>query len=81
MSESDYSRKHALECVRMAAYCMHLAGDVPNPALQSHFVRMATVWSDRAVREPNVDTQTESGNPDSETKQTGYLIRAGTSRR
>jgi hypothetical protein len=72
VAETDYSRKHALECIRLAADSMQLAGDVQNPALQSHFVRMATVWSDRAVRGPNVDTRTESGNPDdSETKQTG----------
>ena len=50
VSESDYSRRHALECMRMAADCMQLAGDVQNPALQSHFVRMARVWSDLAVR-------------------------------
>jgi hypothetical protein len=81
VAETDYSRKHALECIRLAADSMQLAADVQNPALQSHFVRMATVWSDRAVRGRNVDTRTESGNPDSETKQTGYLARARTSRR
>jgi hypothetical protein len=53
VSESDYSRKHALECMRLAADSMQLAGDIQNPALQSHFVRMARVWSDRAVRGPN----------------------------
>jgi hypothetical protein len=47
VSESDYSRKHALECMRLAADSMQLAGDVQNPALQSHFLRMATVWSDQ----------------------------------
>ena len=55
MSESDYSRRHALECLRMEADCMQLAGDLQNPALQSHFVRMARVWSDLAVRGPNAD--------------------------
>ena len=44
MSEADYSRKHALECLRLAADSMQLAGDIQNPALQSHFVRMARVW-------------------------------------
>jgi hypothetical protein len=78
VSESVYSRKHALECMRMAADSMQLAGDVQNPALQSHFVRMATVWSDLAVRGPNADIRTESGYPGSESKQTGY--RARTSR-
>ena len=59
MSESDYSRKHALECLRLEADCMQLAGDIQNPALQSHFVRMARVWSDRAVRGTNGDTRME----------------------
>jgi hypothetical protein len=80
VSESDYSRKHALECMRMAADCMQLAGDVQNPASQSHFVRIARVWSDLAVREPNADARTESRYPDSEPKQPGYLARARTSR-
>ena len=68
MSESDYSRKHALGCMRLAADCMQLAGDVQNPASQSHFVRMARVWSDLAVRGPNADTWTENGYLDSESK-------------
>jgi hypothetical protein len=71
VSESDFSRKYALECLRMAADCMQLAGDVQNLALQSHFIRMARVWSDLAVRAPNADTRTEIGYPDSESKQTG----------
>jgi hypothetical protein len=71
VSESDYLRKHALECLRLAADSMQLAGDVQNPALQSHFVRMARVWSDLAVRGPNGDTRMESGYPVSQSKQTG----------
>ena len=71
MSESDNSREHALECMRLAADSMQLAGDVQNPALQSHFVRMAGVWSDLAVQGPNADIRTESEYPDSELKQTG----------
>ena len=71
MSESDYLRKRALECLRLAADSMQLAGDVQNPALQSHFVRMARVWSDLAVRGPNGDTRMESGYPVSQSKQTG----------
>ena len=69
MWESDYSRKHALECLRMASDCMQLAGDLPNPALQSHFVRMAGVWTDLAVRGPN--TRTESGYPNLESNRAG----------
>ena len=59
MSETDYSRKHALECLRLAADCMQLVSDLHNPALQLHFLRMARVWSDHAVRGPGADTQTE----------------------
>ena len=32
MSDSDNLRKHALECMRLAADCMQLAGDAPSPA-------------------------------------------------
>jgi hypothetical protein len=56
VSESDYSRKHALECLRLEADCMQLAGDIQNPALQSHFVRMARVWSSLAVQGPKAGT-------------------------
>jgi hypothetical protein len=68
MSESDYSLKHALEYMRLAADCMQLAGDVQNPTSQSHFVRTARAWSDLAIRGPNADTRTESGYLDRESK-------------
>ena len=58
MSDSDYLRKHALECLRLASDCMQLVGDVSSPALQSHFLQLARVWSDRAVRGPSAETQT-----------------------
>ena len=60
MSESDYSRKHALECLRLEADCMQLAGDIQNPALQSHLVRMARVWSSLAVQGPRGGHRLES---------------------
>jgi hypothetical protein len=56
VSESVNWRKHELECIRLAADCMQLVGNVDSPALQSHFLRMAWVWSDRAVRGPGADT-------------------------
>jgi len=71
VSDSDYSRRHALECMRMASDCMQLAGDLQNPALQSHFVRMARVWTDLAVRGPNADTRTEREYSDLESNQAG----------
>jgi hypothetical protein len=60
MAETNNSRKRALECTRLAADCMQLVSDVHNPALQSHFLRMARVWSDRAVRGPSKDAQTKN---------------------
>lgn len=54
MSSLEQSRKHALECLRLEAECMQLAGDTPNPHSQSHFLRMAGVWSTLAVSEPTV---------------------------
>ena len=71
MSETVNWRKHELECVRMATDCMQLAGDVQNPALQSHFVRLARVWSDLAVRGPNADTRNGKRIRRSESKATG----------
>ena len=60
MSEPVNRRKRELECMRLAASCMQLAGDVQSPALQSHFVRMAREWSSSAVQGPNTDTQTKT---------------------
>jgi glycine cleavage system aminomethyltransferase T len=60
VSGSDNSRKHALECLRLAADCMQLAGDAHNPALQTHFVRMGREWSSLAIQGPNANTQTNN---------------------
>ena len=58
VSELVKMRKRELECMRLAADCMELAGEIRNPALQSHFVRMAEEWSTLAVEGPNTDVQT-----------------------
>ena len=60
MSQSDYLRKHALECTRLAAECMQLVGDVASPTLQRHFLRMARVWTTLADQGPSADTQTKN---------------------
>ena len=60
VSESDNSRKHALECLRLEADCMQLAGVVRGPALQTHFVRMAGEWSSLAVQGPKAGAQTRT---------------------
>ena len=57
MSASDDLRKHALECMRLAADYMQLAGDVRSPALQRHFLQMAREWSTRAESAPGADTR------------------------
>ncbi len=52
MSKPEHLRKHALDCLRLQADCMQLAGDARNPDLQSHFVRMARNWLALAVSGP-----------------------------
>jgi hypothetical protein len=64
VSETDYSKRHALECLRLAADCMQLVSDVHNPALQSHFLRMAREWTSLAVQGPNANTASERGYSD-----------------
>jgi hypothetical protein len=46
--------KYALECLRLEADCKQLAVDVHSPALQSHFLRMASFWSASANHEPTL---------------------------
>ena len=62
MSESDNLRKHALECMRLAADCMQLAGDVHSPDLQRHFLWMARVWTTGAERGPGADNPVQEFN-------------------
>jgi hypothetical protein len=55
MSNPELLRKHALDCLRLEADCMQLAGDARNANVQSHFVRMARVWSGLAVSGPGAN--------------------------
>jgi hypothetical protein len=59
VSESDYLRKHELECLRLAADCMQLVSDVGSPALQRHFLGMAKFWTAQVERGP-ADSQTRN---------------------
>lgn len=52
MSESDFWRKHELECTRLASECMQLVGDLHSPTLQRHFLEMAHVWTAQAEHGP-----------------------------
>ena len=43
-------RKHELACLRMAADCMQLVGDIKTPDLQRHFLELARLLT--AAAEP-----------------------------
>ena len=49
MSGSANLRRQELECLRLEADCLHLAGAVHSPALKSHFMGMAKKWSTLAA--------------------------------
>lgn len=55
---SDDLRRHALECMRLAADCEQLARDARDPDLATHFDEMAELWSNLAERGPSADTRT-----------------------
>ena len=40
-ADQEAGRKHELACLRMAADCMQLVGEVLNPHLQRHFLELA----------------------------------------
>jgi hypothetical protein len=46
--EPNYTQKHALMCLRLAAECRKLAADVPTSELRAHFLRMASMWAELA---------------------------------
>jgi hypothetical protein len=56
MPDSEYARKHGLECLRLASDLRQLAGnkDKISPRLRSQFLRMAKVWTDLAEFGPDV---------------------------
>jgi len=56
MSESEYWRKHDLECLRLAADCKRLASEASNSALRFHFLRMAEEWT--SLTDRGADTWT-----------------------
>ena len=53
MFEANQLQKHALECLRLQADCMQLAGVARSPNVQSHFVSMAQFWGTLAASEPS----------------------------
>jgi hypothetical protein len=55
MSELNHFQRHSLECLRLEADCMELAGDFRRPAWQAHFLRMAREWRSQVDRDPSAD--------------------------
>jgi hypothetical protein len=45
MPDSFNLRKQELQCLRLEADCVQLAGAVQSPSLKKHFIRMAKKWS------------------------------------
>jgi hypothetical protein len=59
MSEAKELRKHALECLRLQADCMELAGITHGHDVQSHFIDMAQFWGALAVSGPSANAGPE----------------------
>jgi hypothetical protein len=55
MFEAKQLQKHALECLRLQADCMRLAGTALSPNVQSHFASMARFWGTFAASGPSSD--------------------------
>ena len=55
MFEAKQLQKHALECLRLQADCMQLAGVARSLNVQSHFVSMARFWGTLAASGPSSD--------------------------
>jgi hypothetical protein len=57
---SERSQQYSLECHRVAAECMQLAGDAPTQAQRSHFLRMARQWIALAEQAPGANARAGS---------------------
>ena len=58
MSDTEYSRQHDLECMRLASDLTQLASNNVSPALRSYVLRMAKVWTRLAEFGPDAHTAT-----------------------
>lgn len=57
-----HPRDYDLECLRLEAECMQLAAAVNDRKSQSHFLRMAQIWSTMAVQgEANIPPGSDYG--------------------
>jgi hypothetical protein len=59
MFEAKQLQRHALECLRLQADCMELAGVAHSPNLQSHFVSMARFWGTLAASRPSSNARSK----------------------
>jgi hypothetical protein len=48
VSESDYARKHSLQCLRLAAECRDLAAMASKTEMWARLLRMADIWEELA---------------------------------
>jgi hypothetical protein len=58
MPDSECSRKHDLECLRLASDLTQLAGSNVSPVLRLQFLRMARVWTSLAESGPDANSAT-----------------------
>jgi hypothetical protein len=56
MPDSEYSRRHDLECLRLASDLTLLASSRVSPSLRSQFLRMAKVWNGLAESGPDANS-------------------------
>jgi hypothetical protein len=61
VAESEYARKHALLCLRLAAECRDMAAAASTPELRARALRMADMWE-----ELSVPTEVDDSNADPE---------------
>ena len=59
MFEAKQLQTHALECLRLQADCMQLAGVARSLNVQSHFVSMARFWGTLAASGPSSDASSK----------------------
>ena len=67
MFETKQLPKHALECLRLQADCMQLAGVARSVNVQSHFVSMGRFWGTLAVSGPSSDAGSKLSNAEMQT--------------
>ena len=64
MFEAKQLQRYALECLRLQADCMQLAGVACSLNVQSHFVSMAQFWGALAASGPSSDAGSKLSKPE-----------------